>query len=149
MSDGEQIVRVQGADLRGNKKIAVALTKIKGVGYNLAKNIVQVSDINENKKVSELSENEIKKLEDIISDPGNYGIPSYMLNRQKDYESGENLHITGSELQVLLRDNLNRLKKIRSYRGIRHEKGLTVRGQKTKSSFRHGGPALKKKQSKK
>ncbi|MDP6459896.1 MAG: 30S ribosomal protein S13, partial [Candidatus Hydrothermarchaeota archaeon] len=66
------------------------------------------------------------------------GLPAWLLNRRKDYASGKDIHVTGSELAISLREDLNRLKKIRSYRGIRHERGLPVRGQRTRTSFRRG-----------
>jgi small subunit ribosomal protein S13 len=61
-----------------------------------------------------------------------------MLNRRKDLLSGEDRHIMGADLLVNLREDINLLRKIRSYRGIRHERGLKVRGQRTKSTGRRG-----------
>ena len=65
-------------------------------------------------------------------------MPVWLLNRRKDYSTGKDLHVTGSDLVISLRNDLNRLRKIRSYRGIRHEQGLPVRGQRTRTSFRKG-----------
>ena len=65
-------------------------------------------------------------------------LPWWMLNRRKDLISGEDKHIMGSDLVLKLRDDINLLRKIRSYRGIRHERGLRVRGQRTKSTGRRG-----------
>lgn len=61
-----------------------------------------------------------------------------MLNRQKDLATGENKHLLGQNILLTLREDLNTLKKIRCYRGIRHERGLKVRGQRTKSTGRRG-----------
>ena len=67
-----------------------------------------------------------------------YGIPQWMLNRQYDVRSGEYKQIIGTEIDMTLRDDINRLKKIRSKRGIRHNRGLKVRGQRTRTTGRHG-----------
>jgi small subunit ribosomal protein S13 len=63
---------------------------------------------------------------------------TWMLNRQKDLVTGENKHLLGQDILLTLREDLNTLKKIRCYRGIRHERGLKVRGQRTKSTGRRG-----------
>ena len=79
---------------------------------------------------------DVAKIESIIEDPKSFDIPSWMLNRREDYETGEDIHLIESDLDMTLRDDLNRMKKTRSYKGRRHEVGLPVRGQRTKSTFR-------------
>ena len=64
--------------------------------------------------------------------------PNWMLNQQKDSEIGKDIHYIGSEIEMKLRDEINIMKKIRSYKGIRHERGLTVRGQRTRANNRKG-----------
>lgn len=137
-ADLENIIRVASTGLNGNKNVIIALTGIKGVSYNLSRAIIHVANINPNLKLREIKESDIKKIEEIINNPIKFSIPRWMLNRQKDYETGEDLHLTESELMMSVRNDINLLKKIRSYRGIRHEMGLPVRGQRTKSSFRKG-----------
>jgi small subunit ribosomal protein S13 len=61
-----------------------------------------------------------------------------MINRRNDYETGEDKHLIESDLEMCLREDLNRMRKTRSYKGRRHELGLPVRGQRTKSTFRKG-----------
>jgi small subunit ribosomal protein S13 len=61
-----------------------------------------------------------------------------MLNHRKEYETGKNIHLIGTEIDTRLRDEINIMKKIRSYRGIRHERGLPVRGQRTRANNRTG-----------
>ncbi|MBW6451797.1 MAG: 30S ribosomal protein S13 [DPANN group archaeon] len=139
------IVRVKGADLKGNKSIAIALTKIKGVGYNFAKAVVSVSKIDESNKLKDIDEKQIQLLENIIDDPEKYKIPSWLYNRRNDPLTGDNIHITETDIKLFLREDVNTLKKIRSYRGIRHELGLTMRGQRTKSSFRSKGATASRK----
>jgi small subunit ribosomal protein S13 len=61
-----------------------------------------------------------------------------MCNRTKDYDTGEDLHVVSVELELLVQEDVNRLKKTRSYKGIRHENGHKVRGQRTSSNGRKG-----------
>ena len=77
------------------------------------------------------------EIEEILENPQKFNIPNWMLNRREDYETGENIHLIESDLDMTLRDDLNRMKKTRSYKGRRHEAGLPVRGQRTKSTFRN------------
>ncbi|MBC7111537.1 MAG: 30S ribosomal protein S13, partial [Methanothermobacter sp.] len=85
-----------------------------------------------------LSDEEIERLEEAIKNPAKYNIPSWMINRRNDYETGEDKHLIESDLEMCLREDLNRMRKTRSYKGRRHELGLPVRGQRTKSTFRKG-----------
>jgi len=137
-SDNIEIIRLMGTDLDGNVSIGMALTAIKGVGYNLSRAVVYTCGFDHRKKLKEYSEKDLEKIENTIKNPVTSGIPAWMVNRQNDYKTGNDLHITGSDITMQLRDDVNRLRKIRSYRGIRHERGLPTRGQRTKSSFRHG-----------
>jgi len=61
-----------------------------------------------------------------------------MLNRQKDFESGDDIHLVSTELDMIVRDDINRMRMIRCYKGIRHEGGHKVRGQRTRSNGRKG-----------
>ncbi|RLJ03038.1 MAG: 30S ribosomal protein S13, partial [Candidatus Aenigmatarchaeota archaeon] len=110
---------------------------IKGVSFTLAKAVLKRSGV-ENVEIGALPESDVKKLEDVIRNPGNYGIPDYLLNRRKDPVTGENYHLVASDLHMKVREDINRLKKLGNYRGIRHRRGLPVRGQRTRSSFRKG-----------
>lgn len=133
-----QIVRIKRMDLHGESRVFHALSKIKGIGSNMAKAIASVAGMGGNRRIKDLSEGDIKKLEEIIDDPAKHGVPVRMVNRRRDYDSGKDKHVSGSDLTMSVRDDINRLKRIRAYRGIRHEYGLPVRGQRTKSSFRKG-----------
>ncbi|HDD71594.1 MAG TPA: 30S ribosomal protein S13, partial [Candidatus Aenigmarchaeota archaeon] len=86
----------------------------------------------------ELSEAQIEKLEEIIKDPAKFGIPSFLFNRRKDWETGKDLHLTSSELEIQTKFDIQRMIDIKCYKGIRHMLGLPVRGQRTRSSFRKG-----------
>ena len=134
----KNIIRVMGTDLNGDAKMSHALTAIKGIGYNFARAVIYVSGVDRETRLLDIKEETLIKLEEIIKNPTKFGIPPWLVNRQKDYATGNNIHFTGNDLSATLREDLNRLKKIRSYRGIRHELGQPTRGQRTKSSFRTG-----------
>ncbi len=129
------IVRIAGTDIDGNLPIERALWRIKGIGFMFAHAVRVALGIDKNKKIGELSEEELEKLEDCIKNPQRYGIPSWLYNRRKDYETGEDRHLVTSDLDLTVEKDLDRLKKIKSYRGIRHSMHLPVRGQRTKSGY--------------
>ncbi len=148
MARFENIVRVMNTDLNGDKNIVYALTNIKGISYNLSKAIIHCAKTDETKKLKDLTEKDLADIEKIVENPQESNIPSWLLNRNKDYTTGKDIHITGTDITMTLREDVNRLRKIRAYRGIRHEMGLPTRGQRTKSSFRTGakvGVSKKKK----
>jgi ribosomal protein S13 len=140
------IVRVIGKDLDGTKSIELALQGIKGIGQRMGKIIAdefrKKNKIDSSRLLGELSESEVKKLEEVIVAPQKHNLPSWTLNRQKDFEEGIDKHLTMNDLAFCLRNDLSRLAEIKSYKGLRHMWGLTVRGQKTKSKHRRKGGAV-------
>ena len=136
--DFKHMVRIARKDINGNKTIENALADVKGVGKALSRSIGIVMDLDLNQKIGYLSDDEVAKIEEVIRDPKSSDVPDWMLNRRNDYETGETGHLIESDLMMTLRDDLNRMKKTRSYKGRRHEVGLPVRGQRTKSTFRKG-----------
>jgi small subunit ribosomal protein S18e len=95
----------------------------------------------------ELSAEELEAIMNIVSNPRAYKIPDWFLNRQKDVKDGKYSQLTSSSLDTKLREDLERLKKIRNHRGLRHYWCLRVRGQHTKTTGRRGktvGVASKK-----
>ncbi|WP_295603158.1 30S ribosomal protein S13 [uncultured Methanobrevibacter sp.] len=132
----KHLVRISRKDVSGDKTIEQALTEIKGVGISLSKTICRVLDLDLEAKIGYIADEDVLKIEEILENPLDNGIPAWMLNRREDYETGDNIHLIESDLDMILRDDLNRMKKTRSYKGRRHEVGLPVRGQRTKSTFR-------------
>lgn len=132
------IVRVAEVDLDGQKKIRHALLKVKGIGQSLAKAIPVAAGLNPDLLLGSLTEEQVEKLENIIKNPIKYGIPEHMVNRKKDLVTGESHHLVSSELSFAVKSNIDFMKKIHCYKGVRHELGLPVRGQRTRSSFRTG-----------
>jgi len=132
------LVRISNVDIEGKKRLCYALNKIKGISYSLANAICQISGIDKFKKIGDLSDAEVKKLNEIIADPIKYKIPIWMLNRRKDYETGQDKHILSGDLDFIKSNDIRRLKKIKCYKGMRHSFGLPVRGQRTRGNFRKG-----------
>lgn len=130
------IVRIANTDLDGNKKIVDALRKIRGINFMFSNMVCSLTKINKNEKTGSLNDSEIGKLDEVIRNPIKFNAPVWMLNRRKDYETNENKHLIASEIKFIQDNDIKRLKKIKTYRGIRHILGLPVRGQRTKSNFR-------------
>jgi len=132
------VVRLGETNLDGNRKVSSALLEIKGVSFSIARIISDISGLGE-KRVSELSEHELHKLEDIIIHLDKHKIPSWLYNRRRGPEKGETVHLTTSQLELTRRMDIDRMKKTRTYKGVRHMLGQPVRGQRTRSSFRTEG----------
>ena len=135
--DFKHIVRIASTNLDGNKRVEFALMAITGVGKKISTLLTEYVGIDRSIKIGNLSDKEVESLDNAISTMDTWA-PSWILNRQKDYYTGKNRHLIGPELELTVREDVNLLRKIRSYRGIRHEKGLPVRGQRTRSNKRHG-----------
>lgn len=86
------------------------------------------------RSAGDLNSDELERIVTIIQNPTQYKIPTWFLNRQKDIVDGKNLQILSNGVDSKLRDDLERLKKIRAHRGLRHFWGLRVRGQHTKTT---------------
>lgn len=134
----KQIIRIINADIIGTRPLYHALRKIKGVNYTFSNAICSITGLDKEKKVGSLTPEEVKKIEDIVNNPSKHNIPSWLFNRRKDFDTGEDKHIITAELTLKKEFDIKRLKKIKAYRGMRHSFGLPVRGQRTKAHFRHG-----------
>ncbi|MGB9749875.1 MAG: 30S ribosomal protein S13 [Caldisericia bacterium] len=108
------MARVVGIDLPKNKRLDIALTYIYGIGLKRAKDIIKSLKIKEDKKVKDLSTDEIQKLNDYI--PKHYKVEG--------------------DLRKEVSSNIKRLVDINCYRGFRHKRGLPVRGQRTRTNAR-------------
>ena len=130
------IVRIMQTDIPGNKKILVGLTYIKGISWATSNALCKKLQLDPNKRVSELDENEINQISEFLKNPQ---FPDFLINRRNDFETGENSHLITSNLEMKKEFDIRRLKKIRSYRGLRHAFGHPTRGQRTRSHFRGKG----------
>ncbi len=108
------MARIAGVDLPKEKRVEIGLTYIYGIGRKSAKDILAAAGVNPDTRVKDLTEDEVSKLRDCID---------------KDY------HVEG-DLRREVALNIKRLIEIGCYRGVRHRKGLPVRGQKTKTNAR-------------
>ncbi|MGC9138365.1 MAG: 30S ribosomal protein S13 [Thermoplasmata archaeon] len=131
------IVRLANTDLDGNRIAVYGLMAIKGIGYRASELILKAAGIPKTKKIGELSDDEIDRLKKILDNPGEH-LPWWAVNRKRDLLTGKNIHLLVSDLELAIKDDIDLLKKIRAYRGIRHERGLPVRGQRTRSNDRRG-----------
>jgi small subunit ribosomal protein S13 len=132
------IVRISGTDIDGSKKLVYGITKIRGLGISLAGAIVKAADLKPEMRIGNLTESDVQKIEDLIVDPIKYGIPPRLVNRRKDLSSGRDLHLIGPDLTLATKTDIDFMKDIKSWRGIRHSLGLKVRGQRTKTTGRKG-----------
>lgn len=107
-------MRLVGINIPDNKRIEISLTYLYGIGRTSAGRILEVAQIDTNKRAKDLSPQEVNRLKEVI---------------EKNYK------IEG-ELRQVIRQNINRLKEIQSYRGVRHMRRLPVRGQRTKTNSR-------------
>jgi len=130
------LVRVANTDLDGNKYPVHALQKIKGVGVMFANAVCSAAGIDKRKKMGYFSDGEVEKLDTAVKSPLKAAIPSWLLNRRNDYETGEDKHLLTGDLIFQKDNDIKRLKMVKAYRGMRHAFGLTMRGQRTKSNFR-------------
>jgi len=129
------LVRIMGTDIPGEKSIHYGLTRIKGISYAFSSALCHALNLDKGRKILSLSQDEIKKISDFATNPK---LPTFLLNRRRDLETGQDKHLTVTPLDLQKEFDIRRLKKIRSYRGWRHAKGLPVRGQRTKAHFREG-----------
>jgi len=130
------IVRIVQTDIPGNKKLLAGLTYIKGVSWSISNAICKILKLDAEKKISELNEKEIEMIIKFLENPV---LPDFLVNRRKDLETGKDSHLITNSLDMKKEFDVRRLKKIRSYRGLRHALGLPTRGQKTRSNFRAKG----------
>lgn len=133
-----EVVRICETTVDGKLKLRHGLLRVKGIGHSLAPVIPVVAGLDPEMRIGNLTDQQIELIENIIRNPLDYGIPEFLLNRRRDPFDGKSKHLIASDLEVQIRQDIEFLKKIRAYRGIRHELGLPVRGQRTRSSFRKG-----------
>ena len=114
------MARIAGVDIPNNKRVEIALTYIYGIGRKSSNDILAKTGIDPDKRAKDLTEDEIAKLRDVI----------------------ENSYTVEGDLRREVGLNIKNMIEINCYRGIRHRKGLPVRGQRTKTNARtRKGPA--------
>jgi len=142
----EVLVRILGQDILGSRTVYAGITNIKGISWGISNAVCKKLGFEKSKRISELSKADVEEIEKAIKE---LEIPAFLKNRRNDFDSGENKHLIGNDLDVRRDFDIKRLKKIKSYKGQRHSLGLPVRGQRTRSNFRRGGKAVGVKRKKK
>ncbi len=131
------IVRVSDTDLDGTRPVALALTGVRGVGLRLAEVACQLAQVPATERIGNLPEPTVETIETTLGSLPTK-VPDWMVNHRHEPLLGETLHYVGPDLDTRRRDDVNQMKMIRSYRGVRHERGQKVRGQRTRSNGRTG-----------
>ncbi len=134
----KHIVRVASADIDGQENLLQGLTKIKGVGLRISKSIINQLELDPSQRLGYITDETIAGIEQIIKDPVAAGLPDWYVNRPRDRMSGRMMHLIGSDLDFAHRNDIDRLRRIKSWRGTRHSLGLKVRGQHTRTTGRGG-----------
>ncbi len=132
------IIRLLNTNVDGKRKVAYAFRMIKGIGVRMAFLICKKAGIDHNRRAGTLSAAEVEKIGDVIADPMKYKIPAWFINRQRDIKTGKTEHITSNTVDIKLREDLERMKKMYMHRGIRHALNIRVRGQHTKNGGKRG-----------
>lgn len=134
----KHIVRVASADIDGQENLLQGLTRIKGVGLRIAKSIINQLELDPSQRLGYVTDETIAGIEQIIKDPVAAGLPDWYVNRPRDRMSGKMMHLIGSDLEFAHKNDIDRLRRIKSWRGTRHTLGLKVRGQHTRTTGRGG-----------
>lgn len=141
-SGASSIVRVAGKDVDGSLNIERALSKIKGIGMNMAHSLALIIDsklsIPKSTEIGSLTDAQIAEVEKVIKEPHLFGIPAYLINHNKDMETGKLVHNVSNDLVFNTRQDISRDIATKTWRGYRHQYGQKVRGQATRSTGRTG-----------
>merc|ERR1711937_81939 len=134
----QHILRIQNTNIDGNIKIGFALTSIRGMGRRYTDLVLKKSDIDRDLRAGQVNNEEIDRIQQTMLQPKQFKIPVWFLNRRRDMKDGKDSQLIANGLDNKLREDLERMKKMRLHRGIRHWWGVRVKGQKTKTTGRHG-----------
>ncbi|WP_144903203.1 30S ribosomal protein S13 [Halobellus captivus] len=136
--DLRYFVRIGQTDLDGTKTVERSLSDMKGIGKRTARIVADAADVDRHATFGLLEDDEIDSVVEVVENFDEH-IPEWMANRRSDFFSGDTTHETGSDLEEKRRHDINRMKMINSYKGVRHQRGQKVRGQRTKSTGRTEG----------
>jgi small subunit ribosomal protein S13 len=133
----KHFVRIANTDLDGKKSVQYGMIGIKGISRRTAKILTVNSAVDPKATLGYLSDAEIERLQSSVDSISSI-LPVWMVNKQNEIMSGEDRHLIGTDVLLGLNEDLNTMKKMRSYKGLRHERGLRVRGQRSRSTGRRG-----------
>jgi len=136
------VVRIAGRDIKGETRLRKALIQVKGIGVTLDTVLTKIISaklgISRNAMIGELSDEQMDMLGDIINNPHKYGVPERMLNRQRDVDTNQSMHIIGTDLTFRVKQDITNAKDMNTWKGYRHAYGQKVRGQRTRTTGRTG-----------
>jgi small subunit ribosomal protein S13 len=135
-----EIVRIAGTDCDGKRKVLDGLSMIKGVGWSLGRALCIALNIPMDTRLGYLTDEEVARIEAALNNPKSLKIPTWMFNRRRDIVTGEDKHLITSELELTQKIDIERMIKMKSWKGVRHSLGLKVRGQRTRTTGRTGPP---------
>ena len=136
--DIRYFVRIGQTDLDGTKSVERSLTEMNGIGHRAARIIAEKADVDRRDVFGKLDDETIDRVVEQVESYAD-NVPDWMTNHRSDFFTGETTHEIGNELGMTRRQDINRMKMIDSYKGVRHKRGQKVRGQRTKSTGRTEG----------
>ncbi|QSG07148.1 30S ribosomal protein S13 [Halapricum desulfuricans] len=136
--DLQYFVRIGQTDLDGTKSVERSLTDMNGIGHRAARIIAQKAGVDRRDTFGRLDQEQIDEIVELVEGFADE-VPEWLANHRNDFFSGETTHEIGNDLDLTRRQDINRMKMIDSYKGVRHKRGQKVRGQRTKSTGRTEG----------
>jgi small subunit ribosomal protein S13 len=136
--DIRYFVRIGQSDLDGTQSVERALTDLNGIGRRAARIIAEEAGVDRTATFGALDDDTIEDVVDLVEGFADE-TPEWLTNHRNEFFSGETTHRIGNDLEITRRQDINRMKMIDSYKGIRHKRGQKVRGQRTKSTGRTEG----------
>ena len=136
--DIQYFVRIGQTDLDGTKSVERSLTELNGIGHRAARIIADEAGVDRRQVFGRLDDDVIDEVVETVERFAE-NAPAWLTNHRNDFFDGETTHETGNDLELTRRQDINRMKMIDSYKGVRHKRGQKVRGQRTKSTGRSEG----------
>ena len=131
-----EVIRIARTNIDGTKQVCYALADIRGVGIRLADVVAKKAGLDSDTGLGFLSSGEVGKMESIPENPAEHDIPGWLLNRQNDRETGNDVHLIGPEIDLHVKSYIILMKRTSSWKGYRYSYRLRVRGQKTRTTGR-------------
>ena len=104
--DFKYIIRIANSDVSGEQKLGYALTSIRGIGSRISNAIIQKLKLDSEKLAGELTDKNVEDIENAIGNVNDF-VPNWLLNRQKDYDTGKDIHPVSIDLKMLILENTN------------------------------------------
>jgi small subunit ribosomal protein S13 len=136
------IIRIAGKDIKGEVELQRALSRVRGIGHTMAisaaRAIQMELSLDPKMKVGELTDAQIESLDKVLQSLQDYKVMPFLFNRRGDFNSGKDRHVIMNDLIFENTQDIDRDKKMYTWRGYRHTYGAKVRGQRTRNTGRTG-----------